>query len=150
MQATSETLRPLWPGVSPALYVPLNTEDQRLGTIVVLNWKTQRPFSQQDLDVLQLLANEAALAIHHARINREQEQLAVAQERERLGRELHDGAIQALYAVTIDLAGTVAGTADHGVSEQLAGVARRIDTVIDGLRAHIQQLRSDLNPIPQD
>ena len=149
-QATSETLRPLWPGVSPALHVPLITEDQRLGTIVVLNWKTQRPFSQQDLDVLQLLANEAALAIHHARIHREQEQLAVAQERERLGRELHDGAIQSLYAVTIDLAGTVARTADHGVSEQLAAVARRIDTVIDGLRAHIQQLRSDLNPIPQD
>lgn len=149
-QATSETLRPLWPGVSPALHVPLNTEDLSLGTIVVLNWKTQRPFSQQDLDVLQLLGREAALAIHHARINREQEQLAVAQERERLGRELHDGAIQSLYAVTIDLAGTVARTADHRVSEQLAGVARRIDTVIDSLRAHIQQLRSDLNPIPQD
>ena len=140
--------RPAWADPSPALYVPLNALGRTLGTIVVMNWRSRRSFRRQDLDVLQLLANRAALGIHHASLNRDRERLAVAEERDRLGRELHDGAIQSLYAVTLDLAGTIARTADHGLQEQLAAMAGRVDAVIQGLRAHIHQLRRDLNPSP--
>jgi len=132
--------------VSHALYVPLNALGRTLGTLVVMNWRSRRSFRRQDLDVLQLLANRAALGIHHASLNRDRERLAVAEERDRLGRELHDGAIQSLYAVTLDLAGTIARTADHGLQEHLAGVAGRVDAVIHGLRGHIQHLRRDLGP----
>jgi signal transduction histidine kinase len=145
-QARSE--RPAWADPSPALYVPLNAVGRTLGTLVVMNWRSRRSFRRQDLTVLQLLANRAALGIHHASLNRDRERLAVTEERERLGRELHDGAIQSLYAVTLDLAGTIARTADHGLQEQLAAMAGRIDAVIQGLRAHIHQLRRDLNPSP--
>lgn len=138
------------PGASPALYVPLNAGRRTLGTLVVRNWRSRRRFRQQDLDVLQLLADQAALALHRATVHRDRERLAMAKERERLGRELHDGAIQSLYAVTLGLAGAVARTADHGLQEQLAGVAGRIDTVIQGLRTHIHQLRRELNPAPSD
>lgn len=146
-QARSETLRPLWPSMGPGLYVSLNAAGHKLGTLVVLNWKTRHPFHRTDLEVLQLLASQAAFAIHHALVGRERERLAVEHERERLGRDLHDGAIQSLYAVTLGLAGTIARTADGGLEEQLAGVAGRIDAVIRGLRAQIHQLRGDLNPI---
>ena len=142
-QARSEVLRPVWPSVGPALYVPLKAEGQKFGALVILNWKTGRPFRRPDLDVLQVFANQTALAFHHACVDRERERLAVAQERERLGRELHDGAIQSLYAITLDLAGTIARTADHALEEHLAGVSDRIDTVIGRLRAHIHQLRGD-------
>ena len=147
----SEALRPMWPNVGPTLYVALSAEGHKFGTLVVMNWKTRRPFRRPDLEVLQLLANQAALAFHHSRVNSERERLVVAQERERLGRELHDGAIQSLYAVTLDLAGTIARTADKALEEQLAGVPERIDTVIRRLRAHIHQLRGGaLDPIPVD
>ena len=142
-QARSEVLRPVWPSVGPALYAPLSAEGQKFGTLVVVNWKTGRPFRRPDLDVLQVLARQTALAFHHACLNRERERLAVAQERERLGRELHDGAIQSLYAITLDLAGTIARTADQALEEHLAGVSDRIDAVITRLRAHIHQLRGD-------
>jgi PAS domain S-box-containing protein len=135
-----------WPDASPGLYVPLNALGRTLGTLVVMNWRSRRGFRRQDLDVLQVLANRAALGIHHASVNRDRERMAVAEERARLGRELHDGAIQSLYAVTLDLAGTIARTADHGLQEQLAGMTGRIDAVIQGLRAHIDRLRRDLNP----
>lgn len=140
--------RPAWPDASPALYVPLNALGRTLGTLVVMNWRSRRSFRRQDLDVLQVLANRAALGIHHASVNCDRERLAVAEERARLGRELHDGAIQSLYAVTLDLAGTIARTADRGLQEQLAGMTGRIDAVIQGLRAHIDRLRRDLNPSP--
>ena len=144
-QSRSEVLRPVWPSVGPALYVPLSAEGQKFGTLVVLNWKTGRPFRRPDLDLLQILARQTALAFQNACVNRERERLAVAQERERLGRELHDGAIQSLYAITLFLAGTIARTADQAVEEHLAGVSDRIDAVIGRLRAHIQQLRGDSN-----
>jgi len=149
-RAASRYGHPVRPAASPALYVPLNAGSRTLGTLVVRNWRSRRRFRRQDLDVLQLLADQAAVALHRATVHRERERLAVARERERLGRELHDGAIQSLYAVTLGLAGAIARTADNGLQEQLGGVAGRIDTVIQGLRAHIHQLRRDLSPAPPD
>jgi signal transduction histidine kinase len=128
----------------PALFVPLAAGGLKLGTLTVQNWKSRRPFHRQDLQVLQLFANRAALAIHRADLHPDRDHVALAEERERLGRDLHDGAIQSLYAVTLGLSEVVTGTQDLGLHEQLAGLASRIDRVIDGLRHHIQQLRPDL------
>jgi PAS domain S-box-containing protein len=134
----------------PALFVPLAAASRKLGTLTVQNWKSRRPFHRQDLQVLQLFASRAALAIHHARVSRDRDNLAVAEERERLGRELHDGAIQSLYAVTLSLSKVVTGTSDHGLHEQLLGLATRVDGVIEGLRHHIHQLRRDTPTTPLD
>ena len=132
--------------VSPAVYVPMNALGRTLGTLVVMNWRSRHRFRRQDLDALQRLADQAAIGIHHLSLDRDRERLVVTEERERLGRELHDGTIQSLYAVTLDLAGTIARTADRGLQEQLASMAGRVDAVIKGLRTHIHHLRRDLSP----
>ena len=132
--------------LSPAAYVPMKALGRTLGTLVVMNWRSRHTLRRQDLDALQRLANQAALGIHHLSVEGDRERLVVTEERERLGRELHDGTIQSLYALTLDLAGTIARTADHGLQEQLANMAGRVDAVIKGLRAHIHHLRHDLSP----
>ena len=49
--------------------VPLQTGDRVIGLIYVDNGSILRPFSQEDLDLLTVMANVAAIRIEHARLN---------------------------------------------------------------------------------
>ncbi len=49
--------------------VPLQTGDRVIGLIYVDNGSVLRPFSQEDLDLLTVMANVAAIRIEHARLN---------------------------------------------------------------------------------
>jgi serine phosphatase RsbU (regulator of sigma subunit) len=57
--------------------VPLQTADRVIGLIYVDNASILRPFSREDLDLLTVMANVAAIRIEHARLNivEQQEQL---------------------------------------------------------------------------
>jgi signal transduction histidine kinase len=73
--------------------------------------------------------------------------LAAAQERARLGRELHDGVVQGLLAIEIqlDLIRRRAPQDGAGVKEQLAELQGRLRSEVTGLRTLLQQTRgSDL------
>jgi two-component system, NarL family, sensor histidine kinase DevS len=65
----------------------------------------------------------------------------VMEERERIARELHDGAIQALYAVGMGLQATVARTAEPEVASRLQDAVGELDRVISDLRSYIFGLR---------
>src|SRR5262245_20351277 len=108
-----------WPDGGPALFVPLGSGERTLGTLTVQRWGSGRPFRTHDLALLRRLAGQAALALHHANVNRDRDRHAVAEERERLGRELHDGAIQSLYAVTLGLLEVASRTGDHRVQREV-------------------------------
>ena len=138
------------PGCRPALFVPLTARSRRLGTLMAQNWKSGRPFHRQDLELLLRFANRAALALDVAQVDHDRDRQVVTDERERLGRELHDGAMQSLYAVTLGLTDAVTRTWDHGLQEQLGSLAARIDGVVQGLRNQVHRLRRDLPPVPSD
>ncbi len=57
--------------------VPLQTSDRVIGLIYVDNGTILRPFSREDLDLLTVMANVAAIRIEHAR-------LALIEQQERL------------------------------------------------------------------
>jgi nitrate/nitrite-specific signal transduction histidine kinase len=79
--------------------VPLKTKT----TIGVLDVQSDRPnaFDESDLEVLQSLANQAAVAIENVRLYEQAPQLAVMQERQRLARELHDAVTQTLFSASL-------------------------------------------------
>ncbi|MBV9082381.1 MAG: SpoIIE family protein phosphatase [Acidobacteriaceae bacterium] len=54
--------------VRSILAAPLQAGDQVIGLIYVDNGKTLRPFSQEDLDLLTVMAHVAAIRIEHARL----------------------------------------------------------------------------------
>ncbi len=81
------------------LAVPLQVEGTVIGALNVAN----KPggFTEDDVRILALLADVAAIAIENARLRQEAERVAIVEERQWLARELHDSVTQALYSVTL-------------------------------------------------
>jgi signal transduction histidine kinase len=89
-----------WPtDLSALLAVPLHVNGGVIGVLDVVN--KAGGFTEEDIPVMSVFANQAAMAIEHARLQQQAEQLAVLGERQRLARELHDSVTQSLYSVTL-------------------------------------------------
>jgi PAS domain S-box-containing protein len=74
------------------------------------------------------------------------ERLHLLEQREQLGRDLHDGAIQALFAVGMGLQALVPEVDKSIIADRLREAVRAIDDTIIELRAFIFGLNNDLTP----
>ncbi len=127
--------------LGPALGVPLVAGGRVLGSLLLGNRHGGRPFAQSDLTLVLLFAAQAGVAVEYAHIREELQRLAVVEDRERIARELHDGAIQALFAVGMGLQAAAIVAADAGLRRRLEGAVAQIDEVIRDLRNYIFELR---------
>jgi len=85
---------------SALLALPLpGGEGQAIGVLEL--YQKRRYLGQTDLQIARSFAAQAAIAIQHARLYRRIQQTAVAEERARLARDLHDSISQALYAASL-------------------------------------------------
>jgi len=82
------------------LAVPLTVRDDVFG-VIALYYSEPRTFSDDDLGLASSFADQAALAIENARLREQMERSAVAAERSRLARELHDSVTQSLFAASL-------------------------------------------------
>lgn len=100
-------------------------------------------FSAEDQQVLEMFALQAAIAIENAKLYRQVQQLAVLQERERFGMDLHDGIIQSIYAVGLMLEDVQRRVeSDPGmVREKIGTTIQSLNAVIGDLRNYILNLR---------
>lgn len=85
--------------LSCLLVIPMRLGESVVGALSVAD----KPggFTQDDVRLLSIFADAAAIAIDRARLHQQAAQLAVVEERQRLARELHDSVTQALYSVTL-------------------------------------------------
>jgi two-component system, NarL family, sensor histidine kinase DevS len=128
-------------GVGPALFVPLSAEGRAFGTLAVANATGGPGFREADVQLLETFAEQAAVALEHARLRRELDRLVVLEDRERIAKELHDGAIQALFAVGLGLQGTAMLARDPELAGRIEGAVEELDRVIRDLRNYIFGLR---------
>lgn len=82
------------------LSVPVFIGDRPYGALS-LYYHASRPFTEEEIDLVQTMADQAALAIEAARLRQQAQTSAAAEERNRLARELHDSVTQNLYSVTL-------------------------------------------------
>ncbi len=126
----------------PTFCMPLRVAGRSFGTLVVANQRGRTPFAGESLKVVELFATQAAVALEYARLREELQRLAVLEDRERIAKELHDGVIQALFAVGMTLQATEGQVDDpEAVRARLAGAVESIDSAIRDLRNYIFGLR---------
>ena len=122
-----------WPtDLTALLALPLHVNGGIIGVLDVVN--KAGGFTEEDVRVMSVFANQAAMAIEHARLQEQAEQLAVLEERQRLARDLHDSVTQSLYSVTLYAnAATLAQAAGKG--EVVVGYLRELqETAQEGMR----------------
>ncbi|MFQ5932369.1 MAG: GAF domain-containing protein, partial [Nitrospiraceae bacterium] len=82
------------------LALPVRGRGQMIGVLDIES-DSLNAFDEDDVAILQSLANQAGVAIQNARLYEQASQLAVLEERQRLARELHDSVTQEIYGVTM-------------------------------------------------
>ena len=127
--------------IGPAMFVPLTAAERAFGTLSVYNLRGERVFNQEDLALVETFADQASVALEYARVQGELRRLAVLDDRERIAKELHDGAIQSLFAVGMGLQVAAQLSGDARMEERLEGASEEVDRVIRDLRNYIFGLR---------
>jgi signal transduction histidine kinase len=99
-------------------------------------------FTTYDQEVLEMFAAQAAIIIENAQLYREIEEIAILNERERFGMDLHDGVIQAIYAI-----GLMLDDARHRVESEPALAHQRIQNAIASINTVIADIRSYIHDL---
>lgn len=84
------------------LAAPLMRGEQVIGMISAQSYE-EHDYRDPEARMLRTIASQAAIAIEHARLYREAQNVAVAEERARLAREIHDTLAQGLIGVILCL-----------------------------------------------
>ena len=128
-------------GAGPAVFVPLAVRGRTLGTLTVANGRGGPLLRETEVQLVETFAEQAAVALEYARLQGELKRLAVLEDRERIAKELHDGAIQALFAVGMGLQGSALLATDDDLRGRLQHAVEELDRVIRDLRNYIFGLR---------
>jgi len=123
--------------------IPLESTENMVGVISVAT-RSKTLIDERDIRLLSAVANWAALAIENAQLHQDARRLAILEERERIGMDLHDGIIQSIFGVGLSLENI-----SHLVEENPQKAKDGIKTAIDDLNQAIRDLRAyilDLRP----
>lgn len=123
--------------------IPLNSKGRVLG-VIMLSSTGQMDFTERQKALLEAVGLSVGTAVENGLLHRKAQRLAVMEERERIGMDLHDGIIQSIYAVGLSL--------EEGLMDipKTSPEARsKLQRAISGLNAVIRDIReyiTDLRP----
>jgi signal transduction histidine kinase len=127
---------PHHPPMHSLLGVPVRVGGRPIGNFYLTDKLDAAEFDDRDEHLVELFAQHAGIAIENARLHAAVGRLAVVEERDRIGRDLHDGIIQSLYGLALSLEDV-----PELMAEEPGQAAARVDRAIDGLNATIRDLR---------
>src|SRR3954466_12033240 len=153
-----------WPSAHPDLVdflgLPIRDGDEVIGALFLANklrpaegHPPQTPggpepdgtcgFTQDDEDVLGILAQHAAIALTNARLYERSRELTIAEERSRLAHELHDAVSQKLFSLrlTAQAAAALVDRDPSRAKDEMQQVATLAAQANDELRAAVVELR---------
>jgi signal transduction histidine kinase len=131
-----------WPPIRSAVLVPMRTSDGVEG-VLGLAWGEANGLDVHDIDIAQpeRFAAQAGLALQLARAQNDRARLDVLEDRDRIGRDLHDLVIQRLFAVGLSLENVLRQDQPAGAENRIAAAVHDIDTTIKDIRNTIFALK---------
>ncbi|MBT2415993.1 GAF domain-containing sensor histidine kinase [Streptomyces sp. ISL-12] len=141
-----------WPSAHPELAdflgLPIRDGDEVIGALFLANKNCDTPrtgcgFTQDDEELLGILAQHAAIALTNARLYERSRELTIAEERTRLAHELHDAVSQKLFSLrlTAQAAARLVDRDPARAKDELQQVAALAAEATDELRAAVVELR---------
>jgi len=128
--------------LGPAILVPLGGPGQVRGVLCVVREAGGALFDEADVALVSDLAVQAAIALELADRRRDSELLSLYADRDRIGRDLHDLAIQRLFATSMSLQGAYKITQKPEVAKRIAQSISDLDDTIKVIRSTIFALHS--------
>ena len=124
-------------------FIPLTAHGNTVGVMGIAT-RLLQCFEQREIELLTAIGTWAGTAIENVRLIQQGRRLAVVEERERIGMDLHDGIIQSIYAVGLAL-----DYARMEVETNPGKALVKLEQAIDGLNSTIRDIRTyimDLRP----
>ncbi|MEV4916123.1 GAF domain-containing protein [Streptomyces tirandamycinicus] len=129
-------------GLGPGFLLPLGGAERVRGVLQVANLSGGAEFTDATMTMIRGFADQAALALEIAEHRREAEHLMVLSDRDRIARDLHDLAIQRLFASGLTLNSVLGRVSDRPqVAERVQRVVDDLDETIKTVRGTIYALR---------
>jgi signal transduction histidine kinase len=128
---------PYHPEMTSFLGVPVSVKGRSVGNLYLTNKHDDGEFTANDQELVETFARHAAIAIENARLHEQVQRLAIVDERERIGQDLHDGIIQSIYAVGLSLEDV-----PELIAEDPDEVVQRVERAIDTLHLTIRDIRN--------
>src|SRR6478609_7562054 len=136
-----------WPEAHPDMRSFLGVPILEAGTVIGAFYLTEKleagDFSDDDVDLIELLAAHAAIAIANARVQEQARELSVVAERNRLALDLHDAVSQKLFGLVLsaEAAGTLLDRDPAAAREQVERLQALAQDALDELRSLVFELR---------
>ncbi|MGW2517221.1 sensor histidine kinase [Streptomyces sp. NPDC001617] len=126
----------------PTVAVPLPLDASACGALRLSRCAGRPAFDDTEVALVSRFADQAAIALELARRRAESEELAVLHERDRIARDLHDLAIQRLFATGMTLQSASRMIERPDAAERVARAVKDLDTTVQIIRSTIFELRS--------
>jgi signal transduction histidine kinase len=130
-------------GFGTIVGVPIPARGNVVGVLSML-FLGDRSISDREEGLLEAVGAAVGVGVENARLNRQTRRMAVLEERERIGMDLHDGIIQSIYAVGLTL-----DSIRVMVRDNPDDAVHHIENAISSLNANIRDIRAyilDLQP----
>jgi signal transduction histidine kinase len=128
---------PHHPPMTTLLGVPVIVKGRSVGRLYLTDKESGEEFDGDDERLVEAFAHHAGIAIENARLYEQLRGLTVMEERERIGRDLHDGIIQQLYGIGLSLEDV-----PDLMTEEPPEATARVERAIDSLHTAIRDLRT--------
>lgn len=129
--------------VGPALFVPLQAQAEAFGTLMVGRRVGSPLFGPPELNIAASFAGQASLVVHHEHQRDLVQQMALLEDQERIGRDLHDTVIQGLFATGLSLQGASRLIVEPEARRRVAGAVDDLDVIVRHIRTVIFDVETD-------